>query len=661
MGQLTQDNRLISITSPLGKDKLLLTSFQGVEYISDLFEYQVEVLSDDLAIKPAALIGKTVTVHINNDQKRTFNGYVSRFSFGEIKADNLRQYRLTVVPWLWFLTKTNDHRIFQNRTPQDIIKTIFSDLGFNDFEFKSAAGSVREYCLQYNESDFNFVSRLMEEEGWAYFFKQDNDSHKLVVVDKNTGFEKCAEEKVSYSKGNQPGTQITQWDHLYEFRKGNWTLNDYDFKKPATDLLTTKKTAVDLPNIANYEHYEYTGGYINKADGDQYVGYRMEAEEVPYNTVAAVSDCSSFKAGGKFQLEKHDTRGEQAGYLITSINHKAFDSSYFSGSEGQSEYGNSFICIPDNVAFRPQQSHIKPRMPGPQSAIVTGPSGEEIYIDEYGRIKVQFMWDREGKKDENSTCFIRVVQPWAGNNWGTVFTPRIGMEVIVDFLDGNPDRPIITGSVYNQNNMPPFDAKTQSGIKTHSSKGGTASNYNELRFEDKKDAEQIYIHAEKDMDTMVEHDETLTVDNDRTKTIKHDEKSSIGNDRSKSVGNNQSEAIGKDKKISVGENHSETIGKNKTLEVAADHSESIGKNMSIDIGENLAESVGKNYSSDIGKKLIFTAGDEITLKTGSSSIVMKKNGDITIKGKNITIQGYGKIDVKASGNLTLKGSKVSTN
>ncbi|MDH5573731.1 MAG: type VI secretion system tip protein VgrG, partial [Gammaproteobacteria bacterium] len=405
----------------------------------------------------------------------------------------------------------------------------------------------------------------------------------------------------------------------------------------------------------------YPGTYINKADGDQYVSYRMEAEEVPYNTVSAVSDCSSFIAGGKFKLTKHDTRAEQDGYLITSITHNASDSSYFSGSEGKSEYGNTFICIPDTVNYRPEQAHTQPRMPGPQSAIVTGPPGEEIYIDEYGRIKVQFMWDREGKKDENSTCFIRVVQPWAGNNWGTVFTPRIGMEVIVDFLDGNPDRPIITGSVYNQNNMPPFDAKTQSGIKTHSTKDGSASNYNELRFEDKKDSEQIYIHAEKNLDSMVENNETLTVDNDRTKTIKHDENSSIGNDRNKSVGNNQSESIGKDKSIDVGGMHTESIGKDKTLDVAANHSESIAKNMSIDIGENLTESVGKNYSSDIGKKLVFNAGDEITLKTGSASIVMKKNGDITIKGNNIKIQGSGKVDVKASGNLTLKGSKVSTN
>jgi type VI secretion system secreted protein VgrG len=283
-------------------------------------------------------------------------------------------------------------------------------------------------------------------------------------------------------------------------------------------------------------------------------------------------------------------------------------------------------------------------MNGPQSAVVVGPSGEEIYIDELGRIKVQFFWDREGKNNETSSCFIRVMQPWAGSGWGTSFIPRIGMEVIVNFMDGDPDRPIVTGSVYNGDNAIPFGSKTQSGIRTRSTKSGTASNCNELRFDDLKGSEQVFIHAEKNMDTEVENNETLTVDNDRTKTVKHDENSTIENDRNKTVNNNQTE----------------TIAKNKTIDVGVNHTESIKKNMTINVDGDLKESVKGQYLEDVtkdyglnAKSITMNADDQITLKTGSAKIVMKKNGDITISGKNINIKG--------SGNVTIKGSKVSTN
>lgn len=659
MDQLSQEHRLISISSPLEKDELLLTSFEGDEYISKLFEYKLEVLSSNLDIKPDQLIGELVTVTLQDGINRKFSGYVSRFMFGEIKADNLRQYHLTVVPWLWFLSKTNNHRIFQDVNSKDIISKIFKDYGFNDFDFKAQGGSKREYCVQYNESDLDFISRLLEEEGIAYFFKQNNDVHKLILVDKENAYEFCEEKEVTYSKGNQTESQITEWEHAYQFRKGEWTIADYNFKEPKKNLLISSKTKNKYSGVKKFEHYEYPAMY-DLSLGKELVSIRMEAEEATIDTVAAVSDCSTFYAGGKFTISKHAAKSEKDTYIITGIHHKASDSSYFSGNDGKSEYGNNFVCIPEKVHFRPLTKHHKPVVYGPQSAIVTGPAGEEIYIDEFGRIKVQFFWDREGENDENTTCFIRVVQPWAGKQWGTSFIPRMGMEVIVNFINGDPDRPLVTGSVYNANNMPPYASKTQSGIKTHSTTGGTSSNYNELRFEDLKGSEQIYIHAEKDMDTQVEHDESLTVDNDRTKTIKHDENSSIGNDRNKSVGNNQSESIAKNKSIDVGENHTESIGKDKSMKVAGDHKENIAKNMTIEIGKDLKEIVAGQYLEDVTKDyklnadaITMNAMKEIVLKTGSASITMKSNGDITLKGNNINIKG--------SGNITIKGSKVSTN
>lgn len=661
MAQLTQDNRSISISSPLGKDKLLLTSFNGTEHISALFEFQIEVLSSNLAIKPEELIGKPVTVTIQNQHKRKFNGYVQRFSFGEIKSDNLRQYRLTVVPWLWFLSKNSENRIFQAQDSKTIISQVFQNLGFNDFKFNLTGSLVpREYCVQFGESDLDFVSRLLEEEGIAYYFKHENDKHTLVLTDQKNAYENCVESEVGYSKGSKPQSQIHEWEHVYSFITGKWTHTDYNFEAPQRNLITTKKTTVKIPLIDKFESYTYPGYYTEKAKGDEFIIHSLEAEEASHDMVLAKTDCSTFYAGGKFKVKEHDTAGEKKVYIITSITHNAVEPSYFADSKQEAGYKNSLICLPDTFHFRPAQIHAKPVMRGPQSAIVVGPAGEEIHIDKYGRIKVQFYWDRLGTKDDKSTCFIRVVQSWAGNQWGTSFIPRMGQEVIVNYIDGDPDRPLVTGAVYNADNMPTYPSKTQSGIKTRSTKGGTPANFNELRFEDKKGEEQIYLHAEKNLDSRVENDETHTVDHNRTKTIGDNETSSIGKNRDKSVGENQSENIGKDKTIAVGNNHSENIGKNKTVDVGENHSESIGKNMSIQITKDLSEAVGGNYSEDVTKKyslkaksINMQADDEIVLKTGSASITMKKNGDITIKGNNITVNG--------SGNVVIKGSKVTTN
>lgn len=511
MDQLTQEHRLISISSPLKKDELLLTSFQGGEYISRLFEYQIEVLSANVTLEPKKLVGEQVTVTLQNETERFFTGYVSRFSFGEIKANDLRQYKMTIVPWLWFLTKTNNQRIFQEMNTKDIVSKVFKDHGFNDFEFMATGGKPREYCVQYGESDFDFVSRLLEEDGISYYFKHDKEKHKLILVDKKNAYEYCDEKEVTYSKGNQSEAQITQWEHHYEFRKGEWSINDYDFKKPKQNLLVTSKTKNKFSKVKNFEHYEYPSMY-DTGNGESLVSIRMEAEEVAIDTIEATSDCSSFYAGGKFKVTKHAAKSEKDNYIITGIYHRAYDNSYFSGNEGQSEYGNNFVCIPADVHFRPLSTQHKPVMKGPQSAIVTGPSGEEIFIDKFGRIKVQFMWDREGKKNESSSCYLRVVQSWAGDQWGSSFIPRIGQEVIVNFLDGDPDRPLVTGTVYNGDNKPPYSSKTQSGIKTQSTKGAGKQNYNELRFEDLKGSEEIFIQAEKDFNNLIKNDHTRTLE-----------------------------------------------------------------------------------------------------------------------------------------------------
>lgn len=668
MSSLTQENRFISISDfSLGKDTFLLTGFEGSEYISDLFEYQIDVISENLNVKPDSIIGKDVTITIQNEHKRVFHGFIRSFTYGEVKANNLRQYKMTMVPWLWFLSKTNNHRIFQNKNAKDIISTIFQDLGFTDFDFRASGGKVREYCIQHNESDLHFVSRLLEEEGFAYFFQHDKSKHKMIIVDQKNAYDEFPETDLEYSNGSSSSEQINRWEHLYNFKKGQWSFSDYNFKEPAKKLFSNTKTTSKFANNSKYEHYEYPGMY-DFASGDDLVKIRLDAEEAAINTVAGSSDCSTFNAGGKFKLAKHDNANEKGEYIVVSISHSAFDHTYFSGQNGGAGYGNNFVCIPSDVHFRPQPTHNKPVMRGPQSAIVTGPSGEDIYVDDLGRIKVQFYWDRDGKLDENTTCYIRVMQAWAGAQWGTSFIPRIGHEVIVDFIDGDPDRPIITGTVYNGKNKPPFDTKTKSGIRTRSTKSGTAANCNELIFDDKKDDEQIFIHAEKNMDTEVENDETLTVDNNRTKHIKNNETYTINSNRDKNIGQSQTETIGKDKTTSVGQHHSENIGGNMNItidknlmeKIKVDYTEDVDANKKSTIGKDLTEDIGANHKETVkkdsilkAKRIQMTAQDEISLKVGSASILMKKNGDITIKGK--------KINVKGSGDVIIKGSKIKEN
>lgn len=642
MNAYTQLNRFISLDTPLGKDKLLLTDINGIDKLSAPFQFTLKALSTDVAIAPDALVGKEITVTINERRKKVFHGFVSQLVVGEIQSHDMRQYVMTMVPWLWFLQRTESRRIFQNKDTKEILKAVFDSLGFSDYDIQAKGGKRREYCVQYGESDFRFVSRLMAEDGFSYYFKHTDKKHMLVIVDQQSAFERSTAEGLTYSRNSELPNEISRWEHDHEMRKGAWTLNDYNFKEPNKSQIAKSVTRSTFAGNKRYEHYDYPGVY-DYPSGAELVKLRMEAEEVSMNTIAGKSSCIDFFAGGTFKVDKHAIKDERGDYLLTQVRHIAQDHSYFAGEGGGTFYTNEFACIPAAVPFRPPVLP-RPTMKGPQSAVVTGPAGEEIYIDEFGRIKVQFIWDREGKRDENSSCFLRVMQSWAGNQWGASFIPRIGHEVIVSFLDGDPDRPIVTGTVYNGANRPVYSSKTQSGIKTRSTKGGTPANFNELRFEDLKGSEQIFIHAEKNLDTEVENDETHTVDHDRTKTIKHDENSNIGNDRNKTVGNNQTETIGKNKTISVGENHEESVGKNMTVYVAGNLTESVDG--------NYTESVVKDYSLN-AKTITMQAQDRIVLQTGAAKIVMSSNGDITISGAKITIKG--------SGDVVIKGSKVLSN
>jgi type VI secretion system secreted protein VgrG len=427
------------------------------------------------------------------------------------------------VPWTWFLTRTTDCRIFENKKAPDIIEKIFQDLGFSDFEMRiTEQHPSREYCVQFRETDFNFVSRIMEEEGIFYFFKHEQGKHTMVLADNKSAYLDCEDKEIAYTAHPTVNNYIGRWSPAYSYKSGKWTQRDYNFKTPQDKLEAKKNTLLDTPKAQTYELYDFPGLYIRKGDGDGLTKLRMEEEEAAYHRVDGESDCRTFLPGHKFKLTKHDCKDEEnKSYVLTSVRHIATDHSHFSDEGPAQDYRNSFTCIPDSVVYRPPRTTPKPVVHGIQTAVVTGPSGEDIYTDEYARIRVRFFWEREGM----DSLWARVSQPWAGKQWGVQFIPRIGMEVVVDFLEGDPDRPVIVGTVYNADNMPPYkltDNKTQSGWKTRSTTGGGPSNFNELRFEDKMGEEEIYFHAEKNFTRVVENNDSLKVGLDKMNPGKQD-------------------------------------------------------------------------------------------------------------------------------------------
>ena len=655
--------RVMEISTPLGKDVLLFHGMHAREEMGRLGEYQLDLLSLKKDVNVDEILGKNVTVKIAlpDDSTRYFNGYVTRFSQGGVYG-RYQRYAAVVHPWLWFLTRTSDCRIFQDMTVPDIVKKVFADHPTADFKLE-LTGTFRKwtYCVQYRETDFNFISRLMEEEG-IYYYVRHTDGHNTVVLTDSTskhtaspGYETIP--FVSPEQVVRPELEhITAWDFSREIQPGVYVHDDYDVERPSVELKTRKVLSRKYAP-SDYEVYDYPGHYLQKADGEQYAGVRIDELGSQFETAQAVTNAKGIAVGSLFTLDAFPRDDQNREYLILAATYNMEFSGYEATPDGAgTSYQCSFVAMSSEQQFRPRRATPKPFVQGPQTAVVVGPAGDEIHTDKYGRVKVQFHWDRYGKKDEKSSCWVRVSHPWAGKAWGGISLPRIGQEVVVDFLEGDPDQPIITGRVYNAEQMPPYELpanKTQSGMKSRSSLKGTPDNFNEIRFEDKKGSEQLFIHAEKNQDIEVENDETHSVGHDRTKTIDHDETTHVKHDRTETVDNNET--------ITVHANRTETVDKEESITIGGNRTESVAKNESVTIGKNRTESIGENDSTKVSKNLVVDAGDSVTIKTGDASITMKKDGTITIKGKDITINGSGKINVKASSDVVIKGSKVGIN
>jgi len=713
----TQDNSLIAVNTPLGKDVLLLTGFNGTEGLSRPFDFELDMLSENPNIPFADIIGKNVTISIllPDGGKRFFNGIISRFSQGRAGGEGggdprLSHYRAEMVPWLWLLTQTADSRIFQGLAVPDIVEKIFKEKAFSDFKMLLNGNyHKRDYCVQYRETDFNFVSRLLEEEGICYFFEHEEKMHTLVLADAPEKHKPCPKQGSARYQTTSGGwleeDVITSLEKVQEIRPGKYTLNDFNFETPTTNLKVDVPSKIKL-GPGEREVYDYPGLYAKKAEGSQFANVRMEEEEAKITTIIGSSVCRDFTSGYRFKLLGHYRQDmDEKEFVLASLSHGATHLGYTTKSsldvEGFS-YSNNFTCIPFDVPYRPPRNTPKPEVRGTQTAIVVGPAGEEIYPDKYGRVKVQFHWDREGKRDENSSCWIRVAQLWSGPGWGAMYIPRIGQEVVVDFLEGDPDRPIIIGCVYHGNNMPPYplpDDKTRSVIKSDSSLGSGGSN--EIRFEDKKGKEEIYLHGQKDWTIAIVNDKNQTVGQDESLRVARNKTIQVGANHTESIGANMSLTVGSNKTETIGVASAETIGAAKALTVGAAYQVSVGAAMNetvgaakgeeiggakivlvgahsrenvakdkvVDAGGNLSESAGKNVSMEAGntmdlhsgddftirgqKKGVIEIADQLTIQCGSASITLKKNGDISIEGK--------KINLKGSGDIIMKGSKIKEN
>jgi len=606
----TQTDRIISISTPLGNDALLLRAFTGYEAISQLFRFDLDLLSEKPSISFDSIVGKPVTLNavLADGSERYWSGYVSRFAQGA-NDGRFTSYRAEMVPWLWFLTRTADCRIFQNKKAPDIIQTIFQDLGFTDFSVRLHGSFVeRDYCVQYRETDFNFVSRLMEEEGIYYFFEHANGKHTLVLANDPGEHKPCPHQStVRYeltAGGWQDDDVVLDCSAQQEFRTGAWAHTDYNFETPSTSLM------VQASGKNKYEIYDYPGEYRKRGEGDSLAHIRLEEQTTPTFVVQGMSDCRAFTSGYKFDLIDHYRIDLNQSYVLTAVRHTASIGSSYGGSggfsDGEPSYRNSFECIPAKTTFRPQRNTPQPVVQGCQSAVVVGPAGEEIYTDKYGRVKVQFHWDREGKMNENSSCWVRVSYPWAGKGWGGLNIPRIGQEVIVDFLEGDPDQPIIIGRVYNAQQMPPFGLPAGgvvSGFKSNSTKGG--GGYNEVSLNDTKGTELIQIHGQYDMDTKIEHDERVNVGNNRTE--------GVGVDESITIGNNRTEKVGVDESITIGSNRTRKVGANESITIGSNRTRHVGANETVTIASNSTKSVGASESTTIGSSRTETVGSTETV------------------------------------------------
>lgn len=639
LSNVSQNKRLLKLSSHLGEDSLILTSFTGTESISKPFHFHLDFFSANTNIQAEDLIGKPLSFQLSlpNNKIRYFHGVVKQFSPKTFQLREGRNYSAEVVPWLSFLDYSKDCCIYQNKSVKEIIKDVFKKLNFSDYSLADVKGAnePRLFCVQYNETALDFVTRLMEEEGIFYFFLFEKNKHQLVLADSAAVYADAIQEEVVFSSGSLESSNISNWTPTYQYRTGIFSESFFDFEKPLNILQSQSKSSLALPN-SHYENYEYAGAKEDRiVKKDTETKLLSQTSDSRYHLVSGTGSNIFFTAGAKFKFKALELPSENTSYVLVEVIHYANDTTHQAGIDAGQSYLNTFKCVLSDKVFSPESISAKPRILGMQTATVVGPQNEEIFTDKYGRVKIQFHWDRAGKNDDKSSCWVRVAQMISGKQWGSIFIPRIGQEVVVSFMDGDPDQPLIVGSVYNAEQMPPYSLPanaTQSGIKMHSTKQGGKDDANELRFEDKKDAELIYLHAQKDFNCVVEHDDKLEVKNDQTI------------------------AVTKNRSIEVTEgNESINIKKgNRCLSIENGDDKNIIKN-----NYSITVESGNHTTKVSAGKSVHEAMQSIELKVGQNSVLIDQSG-ITIKGIKLSLSGT-LVEIKADASLKLEGAISEVN
>ena len=676
--------------------------FTGSEGISQLFVYQIDLACSSNSVDFDEVVGQPGTLVLERgDKKRYVNGVVANLEQRK-KGTNFTHYHVTLVPRAWRLLHRKDCRIFQEKTAKDIVAEVLDDASVEHRFSCQQDPPEREFCVQYRESDWHFVSRLLEQEGFFYFFEHTEDEHTLVIGNHSQIHEEISGE--STVQFHEPDTTSASEEHVFEFTysqqvvPGKVTLDDFNYEKATLDLKADEEGDDDT----ELEVYDYPGLYTSPEDGSSLSQIRLEEYDVPRRGGAGESDCTRLIPGSIFTLSGHDRSDfNDKEYLLTQVDHVASRKEDLDeGPESERvTYSNSFQYILKETPFRPAQATRQPKVLGTQTATVVGPSGEEIHTDKYGRVKVQFHWDRLGQQDERSSCWVRVSQYWAGPGYGAVYTPRIGNEVVVDFLEGNPDRPLITGRVYNSSNMPPLDLPsnaTQSTVKSASSPGGEG--FNEIRFEDKAGSEELYTHAQKDQNEKVLNDHSTTVGGSQSRSISGSRSASVGSDDSVSVSANRSVTVQENSSLTInaGERKVDVTGGSYNLRVndkdfdaramgkvhlkantegvaiyghakgtkVHGYGEGVqvmgkGKGVSVTGYGGTGVSV-KGRSGDVGVEIIGDGGTGVGI-LGKPKIVGKAVEDIYLEAKTITLRAGGSVIVMDPGGIKLNGTLIKLN
>ena len=671
-----------------------VVQFSAREALSSPFEVDLTLASED-EIEFDAVIGKEGLLTIlGEEEDRCIHGLLKEFTQTGSRG-RFFLYQARLVPTIWLLTLEQDCRIFQTKTVEEIVTQILEETAIpsDRFEFRlQNQYQPRDYCVQYRETDLNFISRLLEEEGIFYFFEHSAEKHLLVFGDSTVNYQPIAGERNDEDKtevgfhladGLAPDMDfVRHFIFASQIQTGKVTIRDFNYEKPDVDL--TAHEEGDTHQML--EVYDYPGEFNDEGIGKNLAQVRLQEAVMSKEKAEGQSNCPRFIPGFTFNLIDHEREDFNQEYYFLEVYHTGQQPQVLealASQEAGTSYNNDFVGIPASVTYRPERRTRKPIVEGVQTAFVVGPKGEEIYTDEYGRIKVQFHWDREGEMNEKSSCWIRVAQSLAGMGWGAIHIPRTGQEVIVDFLEGDPDRPIVMGSVYHATNEPPYDLpaeKTKSTLKTLSSPGG--GGFNEIRFEDKKGEEQIFIHAEKNQDIRVKNDCFEWIGNNRNLVVKTDQKEHVENNRLEKVGADHMEEIGKDRHLkvkgkeakAVDDSHSFTV-KGDVIEVfKANHSEQVtndyylkGDNIVIEAMTNVTVKVGQSYVAiEAGGIKIGTTGEIVLEATntvgikGTAGVTVESTAEVGVKGTaGVTVESPAQATLK-SANTTVKGDAMAT-